>query len=86
MIMRTASSGIAVPQGIARQFWVSGVVALLKRWLVAYRSWKTEQAAIARLHSMSDRELKDIGLTRSAITGAVIMRGHAAHCCDVLDA
>jgi uncharacterized protein YjiS (DUF1127 family) len=86
MIMRTAPSGNAVPQGIARQFWTRAVVALLRRWLVAYRSWKTERAAIARLHSMSDRELKDIGLKRSAITGAVIMRGHNAHCCDALDA
>ena len=53
---------------------------------MAYRSWKAEQAAIARLHSMTDRELKDIGLTRSVITGAVILRGHAVHCCDALDA
>lgn len=86
MIMRTVPSGNAVPQGIARQFWAKRVVPPFRRWLVAYRSWKAEQAAIARLHSMSDRELKDIGLTRSAITGAVIVRGHAVHCCDVLDA
>jgi uncharacterized protein YjiS (DUF1127 family) len=73
MIMRAVPSGNAVPQGIARQFWAKRVVAPLRRWLVAYRSWKAEQAA--RLHSMTDRELKDIGLTRSVITGAVILRG-----------
>lgn len=86
MIVRTVPSGNAVPQGIARQFWTTAVVALLRRWPVAYRSWKTERAAIAQLHAMSDRELKDIGLRRSVITGAVIMRGHNAHCCAPLDA
>jgi uncharacterized protein YjiS (DUF1127 family) len=34
---------------------------------VAYITWRTEQAAIAQLWSMTDRELKDIGLTRSQI-------------------
>lgn len=83
--MRTVPSGNAVPKGIARQFWAKRVVPALRRWLVAYRNWKAEQAAVARLHSMTDRELKDIGLTRSVITGAVILRGHAVHCCGALD-
>jgi uncharacterized protein YjiS (DUF1127 family) len=75
MIMRTVPSENTAPQNIARQFWAKRVASPLRRWLVAYRSWKAEQAAIARLHSMTDRELKDIGLTRSVITGAVILRG-----------
>jgi uncharacterized protein YjiS (DUF1127 family) len=33
-----------------------------------------EQSAIAALHWMSDRELKDIGLTRSGIDHAVRIR------------
>ena len=86
MILRTDPSGNAMPQSIARQFWAKQVVPPFRRWLVAYRSWKAEQAAIARLHSMTDRELKDIGLTRSVITGAVVLRGHAVHCYDALDA
>jgi uncharacterized protein YjiS (DUF1127 family) len=85
-IMRKTLNRNAVPRGIARQFWTTAVVALLRRWPVAYRSWKTERAAIAQLHSMSDRELKDIGLRRSVITGAVIMRGDSAYCYDALDA
>ena len=85
MIIRTVSSGNAAPQG-TRQFWATRVVPPYRRWLVAYRSWKAEQAAIAQLHSMTDRELKDIGLTRSVITGAVILRGHAVHCGEALDA
>jgi uncharacterized protein YjiS (DUF1127 family) len=77
--MRTVSSAHAAPQGLARQYWAKGVIGLLRRWLVAYQKWKTEQAAIARLQSMSDRELKDIGVTRSAIRGAV--RDQAARHC-----
>lgn len=38
-----------------------------KRWWVAYIAWRMEQAAIAHLNAMSDRELKDIGLIRSDI-------------------
>jgi uncharacterized protein YjiS (DUF1127 family) len=38
---------------------------------MAYITWRIEQAAIAQLWAMSDRELKDIGLTRSEITRAV---------------
>ena len=48
-----------------------GLVASLKRWWVAYMTWRIEQAAIDRLCSMSDRALKDIGLTRSGIPDAV---------------
>jgi uncharacterized protein YjiS (DUF1127 family) len=38
---------------------------------MAYIAWRIEQAAIAQLVSMSDRALKDIGLTRGQIPGAV---------------
>ena len=74
--MSTISSARTAPQGIAGQSWARELVATLKGWWVAYMTWRIEQAAIARLWSMSDRELKDIGLTRSEITGAV--RGEAA--------
>jgi len=40
---------------------MGGVVASVKCWWVAYRTWRIEQAAIDRLCSMSDRTLKDIG-------------------------
>jgi uncharacterized protein YjiS (DUF1127 family) len=43
----------------------------LKRLCVAYLTWRTEHAVIAFLQSMSDRELTDIGLSRSDIPGAV---------------
>lgn len=43
----------------------------LKRWCVAYITWRMENIAIAQLRAMSDRELEDIGLTRSDIVRAV---------------
>jgi uncharacterized protein YjiS (DUF1127 family) len=49
--------------------------AAVKRWWGSYIAWRVEQAAIAQLRSMSDRELHDIGLARSQIEAAV--RGSA---------
>jgi uncharacterized protein YjiS (DUF1127 family) len=76
MIMRTISSAPAAPHAIAGQSWARELLAVLKYWWVAYMTWRIQQAAIAELWSMSERELKDIGLTRSEIIGAV--RGEAA--------
>jgi uncharacterized protein YjiS (DUF1127 family) len=44
---------------------------------VAHLTRRIEQTAMAQLRSMSDRELKDIGLTRFQIEGAVT--GWAGH-------
>ena len=68
--MSTISSSPA-PQGITAQLLMVDLVASLKRWWVAYMTWRIEQAAIDRLCSMSDRALKDIGLARSGIPDAV---------------
>jgi uncharacterized protein YjiS (DUF1127 family) len=74
-MMSTISSAPAAAQGAAghsaAQSWTSGLAATLKRWWVAYATRRTEQAAMTLLWSMSDRELKDMGLTRSSIPGAV---------------
>ena len=43
----------------------------LASWWVAYMNWRLEQLAIRRLSSMSDRQLKDIGVSRSQIEFAV---------------
>jgi uncharacterized protein YjiS (DUF1127 family) len=48
------------------------LAAAPKRLLIAFINWRAEQAALARLQSMSDRELEDIGLSRSQIEGAVM--------------
>jgi uncharacterized protein YjiS (DUF1127 family) len=71
MIMSTIPSAPTAAQGAARYSWAGGLAATLERWRAAYITWLIEQAAITQLWSMSDLELKDIGLTRSNITGAV---------------
>jgi uncharacterized protein YjiS (DUF1127 family) len=43
----------------------------IEHWWVAYLTWQFERAAIAQLWALSDRELEDIGLHRSAIVAAV---------------
>jgi uncharacterized protein YjiS (DUF1127 family) len=45
-------------------------LAAAKRAWVAYTTWRIERAAIDQLSAMSDRQLKDIGLTRSEIVAA----------------
>jgi uncharacterized protein YjiS (DUF1127 family) len=52
------------------------VVHIVRRCWQAVMKWRAEQAAVAQLSSMSDRELKDMGLTRSEIGSAV--RGELA--------
>jgi uncharacterized protein YjiS (DUF1127 family) len=69
--MSTISSVSTAARSAKRQPWVIGLAASLKRWLVAYIAWRAQEAAIAELWSMSDRELADLGLTRSDISNAV---------------
>lgn len=37
------------------------LAGVIKRWWVAYVTWRIERLAISRLRAMSDRQLKDIG-------------------------
>ncbi|HEY1936113.1 MAG TPA: DUF1127 domain-containing protein [Acetobacteraceae bacterium] len=37
----------------------------VRRWLAGFRAWRENRAALAEMDMMSDRELADIGLTRS---------------------
>lgn len=69
--MSTISSAPAAAHGTVGHAWASGLATTLKRWWVAYITWRLEQAAIGVLCSMSDRELRDIGLTRCDIPRAV---------------
>jgi uncharacterized protein YjiS (DUF1127 family) len=48
-----------------------GFVGTLRRLWMAYMEWRLQRLAIAHLHTMSDRELKDIGVTRFEIEFAV---------------
>jgi uncharacterized protein YjiS (DUF1127 family) len=75
MNMSTMSSAPTAPQEIAAQSWVREWVkdlgATLNRWCMDYLTWRIERAAIAQLRSMSDRQLTDIGISRSEIMSAV---------------
>jgi len=82
MIMSTICNAPVAAQRSARESWPGVVAATMKRRWRAYATWRTQQAAIARLWSMCDWELKEIGLTRCNITDAVrdqSLRGRAAN-------
>jgi uncharacterized protein YjiS (DUF1127 family) len=55
----------------------SGLIASVKTWWMSYLTRRIERAAMIQLHGLSDRELQDIGLTRSQIEPAV--RGELDH-------
>ena len=69
--MRTISSAPVAAQGTTGHRWTGRLAAALKRWWMACINWRLEQVVINQLWSMSDRALKDIGLTRSEIATAV---------------
>ena len=69
--MSMSSLAPAAAHGAVGRRSDDGPLAALKRWWVACMARRIEAAAIARLSSMSDRELKDIGLVRSNILVAV---------------
>jgi uncharacterized protein YjiS (DUF1127 family) len=79
MNMSTICRAPAAPQEMAGRSWARDLVkdlvknlgATLNRWCVAYLTWRIERAAITQLGSMSDRQLSDIGISRSEIMGAV---------------
>ena len=55
----------------------NGLVTTVKLWWVAYLTRRMERVAIMQLHTMSERELRDIGLTRCQIEQAV--KGEFSH-------
>jgi len=73
--MRTISSASTAPQEMAGQSWVKDLGAALNRRCTSYLTWRIERAAITQLSSMSDHQLRDIGISRSEIESAV--RGEA---------
>jgi uncharacterized protein YjiS (DUF1127 family) len=71
IVMSTISAGPASSETFAASSWTARPVAVLKRWWIAYLTWRLEQTAIAQLEALSDCELKDIGLRRCEIQGSV---------------
>jgi uncharacterized protein YjiS (DUF1127 family) len=70
MIMSLISSA-AEPSSYSASAGPGALAAALKRLCAAYVTWRMERMAVAALRSMSDRELRDIGLARSEIGSAV---------------
>jgi uncharacterized protein YjiS (DUF1127 family) len=75
MIMSTISSAIPTRDSVGNRF-PRTIGAALQGWWMAYVNWRLERSAVYRLHSMSDRELKDMGVSRAQIEFAV--RGEGA--------
>ena len=71
MTMSTTMGAAAATPGLRRRSWAAGLTATLKQWWRSYLKRRMERAAASQLWSLSDRELKDIGLTRSQIMGVV---------------
>jgi uncharacterized protein YjiS (DUF1127 family) len=70
MIMSHIVSTNAGRQSAASEFFGRMAKAIRRGWDI-YRAWHIQEATIAYLKSLSDRELKDIGLTREQIDCAV---------------
>jgi len=69
--MRAAAITKTLTRSRAKPIRLEPPLFLIRRWLAVYRTRQTEQRAIAQLNAMSDRLLRDIGLTRSEIASAV---------------
>jgi uncharacterized protein YjiS (DUF1127 family) len=71
MIMGMISTAPVTAQGIPGRSWGAALSAALTRWWVAYTAWRMERRAMAELVGMNDRELKDIGLTRTDVPAVI---------------
>ena len=67
--MRTVFSTTARPQSVATQ--PSEMFARLQSWWVGFLDWRIRREATLQLEALSDRQLRDIGLRRCEIGGAV---------------
>jgi uncharacterized protein YjiS (DUF1127 family) len=76
IVMEANLSASALLHGGAAQFVGRSVVQRLKRWRAVYTAWRRQRRAADELGSMSDRDLRDIGINRCEILRAV--RGDTA--------
>jgi uncharacterized protein YjiS (DUF1127 family) len=65
--MSTILRAPSAAQSFDRSHRAWGLGLVIKRWWAAYTRRRAEQVAIARLRGMSDRQLQDIGISRSEI-------------------
>jgi uncharacterized protein YjiS (DUF1127 family) len=78
-VMSIISTQPASSQAFAGNSCTFRLAATLKRWSAVYLNWRLRQAAIAELAVLSDRELKDMGLTRGEIEGSVTNASKCEH-------
>jgi uncharacterized protein YjiS (DUF1127 family) len=71
MIMSSISTIPAGSQAESVGHPVRSIGAVLRRVWLAYLERRLHQQAAAQLHAMSDRQLKDIGVSRSQIDAAL---------------
>jgi len=64
----TISSTAAQP---ARPIGTGGLVQLIAKWARAYAAYLNRRAAIKALQELNDHQLRDIGISRCHIEGAV---------------
>src|SRR5262245_19523419 len=65
------SNTFSTPATIRVRARGGGLIATVKTSWLSYLTRRIERAAIIQLHGMSERELQDIGLTRSQTERAV---------------
>jgi uncharacterized protein YjiS (DUF1127 family) len=70
LIMSTISDTSAQHKSAAGRM-LGTMAATPKSLWTAFIGWRVKQAALFHLHSMSDRELEDIGISRSQIECSV---------------
>jgi uncharacterized protein YjiS (DUF1127 family) len=70
IIMEAILSASAPLHGIAAQSVGRWAVRTFKRWRGTYTTWHRERRAMGELLSMSDRDLRDIGINRCEILRA----------------
>jgi uncharacterized protein YjiS (DUF1127 family) len=69
--VQTISGASSERRAVALHPCVRELSGTLKRWQFAFKTWRSERAAVNARGALSDRQLKDIGLHRSEITRAV---------------
>ena len=67
----SATSNTLTPHSLSEPAWSTTVSAALRRWWMSFGNMLLERAAIAALRSMSDRELRDMGVYRCEIEQCV---------------
>jgi len=67
----SATSNTLTPHSLSLSAWYGPMRAALQRWWMAFGNMLLERAAIAALRSMSDRDLRDIGVYRCEIEQCV---------------